>query len=94
MDSNDSCRTFPLIGLEEIMKNRLNYFRRFLLMIIVMCLLLSGCLSGKTTLSGVNTAKYDEAANDGSELESGIIAENGAFSVEWNNENKRVTFVN
>ena len=93
MDSNDSCRTFPLIGLEEIMKNRLNYFRRFLLTIIVMCLLLSGCSSGKTTLSGVNTAKYDEAANDGSELESGIIAENGAFSVEWNNENKRVTFV-
>ncbi len=54
---------------------------------------LAGCGSALEDVATVNTLRYNEVSYTSDVTESGIVAENAAWQLMWDDENKRVHFI-
>ena len=73
----------------------IKYLRRMsgvLLAAALICTAFSGCSGGGKKVGGIKAKSYDKADLGNDIPESGVIARNSAFSLEWDAENKTVSF--
>ena len=60
---------------------------------LLMGLSSAGCASGSDTEEKVDTKRYDEVSYSSDIEESGTVCENSRWQLNWDDENKRVSFV-